>query len=390
MEGGIARGVTYWVTDRGQWGDGRSAYCAIKLVVAPYPSTSLVLDRLRAEAIEKGVTMFKPNSPMLLSLCLAVAACENDVTRELTAPEVELGTVDDAAALANSWATKSPVPAMRNFAVAGALNNVIYFVGGRDPGGQSTKTVLAYTVANNTWSVKPDLPKNRRAANGATSLGGRLYVSGGIPNTAGASKTLFAYSFSSNTWTQLKNMPTASACGAQGAIAGRLYVYAPAGGACGTQHRFYRYNPNNDSWTSLPKPPSIHLSPVAGVIGGKFYLAGGTKDGALTPNLALHVYDPATNSWATKASLPTKQQNATGGAQLGKLYVVGGINFTAPGVPPIATVRAYNPANNTWTPRAGMLTPRFYAASASAFGLVWVIGGSGAGGPSTKLEAYTP
>jgi N-acetylneuraminic acid mutarotase len=127
---------------------------------------------------------------------------------------------------------------------------------------------------------------------------------------------------------------------------------------------------------------------VAGVIGGKFYLAGGTKDGVLTPNLALHVYDPATNTWATKASLPSKQQGAAGGAQLGKLYVAGGVDLTAGEM--FATVRAYDPATNTWTAKAPMLTPRSSAAGASAGGLVWVISGSGESGESNKVEAYTP
>lgn len=334
--------------------------------------------------------MVKPNSSILLSLCLAVAACENGPTRESTAPEVEPGILEAAPALVNSWTTKSSIPATRIFAVAGAENNVIYFVGGRDDGGQSTKTVLAYTIATNSWSFKASLPTNRRVANGATFLGGRLYVSGGISNTGGAGKTLYAYNPGTNTWVKKANMPTASACGAQGAIGGRLYVYAPPGGACGTVHRFYRYNPDNNSWTSLPTPPSVHVSPVAGVIGGKFYLAGGTADGALNPNLALHVYDPGTNSWVTRAPLPSKQQHAAGAALLGKLYVVGGIDFTAPGVPPIQTLRAYNPATNSWATMASMPTPRFYAAGANAGGKLWVISGFGMGGSSTKVEAYTP
>jgi N-acetylneuraminic acid mutarotase len=332
--------------------------------------------------------MVKPQSSILLSLCLAVAACENAETRELTAPELE--PVETAATVANTWATKSPIPVTRNFAVAGAQNNIIYFVGGRNAGGQSTKTVLAYTIATNSWAFKADLPANRLAANGATSLGGRIYVSGGISNTGGAAKTLYEYNPATNTWIKRANLPNPAACGAQGAIGGRLYVYAPAGGACGTLHRFYRYNPASDSWTTLPAPPSVHLSPVAGVIGGKFYLAGGTADGALNPNLALHVYDPASNSWATRAPLPSKQQEAAGAALLGKLYVAGGINFTAPGVPPIPTVRAYDPATNSWATKAAMPTPRYYAAGVNAGGLLWVISGFGSGGNSTKVEAYTP
>jgi N-acetylneuraminic acid mutarotase len=334
--------------------------------------------------------MFKPNSSILLTLCFAVAACENGPTRESPAPEVELGALDDAAAIVNIWSTKASIPSTRNNAVAGAQNNIIYFVGGRDAANQSTKTVRAYSIATNSWSQKADLPQNRRSANGASFLNGRLYVSGGISNTGGAAKTLYQYNPGTNTWVKKANLPNPAACGAQGVIAGRLYVYAPPGGTCGTLHRFYRYNPNNNTWATLPTPPSVHLSPVAGVIGGKFYLAGGNVNAVLTPNLALHVYDPGTNSWATKASLPSKQQYAAGAALSGKLYVAGGANFDILGAPPISTVRAYDPATNSWSAKAALPTARYYATGVNAGSRFWVISGWAAGGNSTKVEAYTP
>jgi N-acetylneuraminic acid mutarotase len=162
--------------------------------------------------------------PVCLGLLLA--ACETATAPEPRAPDAGLGVAGALPDLVNSWATKSPVVTARNFAVAGAQNNIIYFVGGRDAGGQSTKTVMAYTIATNSWAFKASLPVNRRAANGASLLDGRLYVSGGISNTGGAANP------ATNTWLKKANMPTASACGAQGVIDGRLYVYAPAGGAC--------------------------------------------------------------------------------------------------------------------------------------------------------------
>ena len=333
--------------------------------------------------------MFNTRSAIPLGFCLTVAACQND-SRDPTAPEVELGTVESAASIVNFWSTKSSLPGARVFPVAGAQNEIIYFVGGRDGGGQTVKTVYAYSLATNTWSFKADLPNPRRAANGASFLNGRLYVSGGISHNGDPAKSLYQYNPNTNTWATKKTLPNASACGAQGVIAGRLYVYSPAGGSCGAHHRFYRYNPDNNSWTTLPTPPSMHLSPVGGVINSKFYLVGGSSDAFLTPNLALHVYDPGTNSWSTKASLPSKQQNAAGAVVSGKLYVVGGINFTAPGAPPIATVRAYNPASNSWETKASMITPRHYHAGVHSGNKLWAISGFGAGGYSTKVEAYTP
>ncbi len=324
----------------------------------------------------------------LFAFCAALAACETPT--ESTAPDVALEGVDNSATIINSWATKASVLTYRRFAVAGAANNIIYLVGGRDGGGAATKTVQAYTIATNSWAYKADLPVNRSSLNGASFLNGRLYVSGGQSNTGGAMKTLYSYNPNTNSWTKRANMPVESACGAQGVIGGRLYVYAPGIGTCGNTHGFYRYNPNNNSWASLPTPPSQHLSPVGGVIAGKFYLAGGTSNGSLSPNQQLHVYDPGSNSWTTKAWLPSKQQNAAGAALNGILYVAGGINFDTPLTPSISTLRRYVPGSNSWSTMAAMPTPRFYAAGVNAGGKLWVISGNSNSGASTKVEAYTP
>jgi N-acetylneuraminic acid mutarotase len=107
-------------------------------------------------------------------------------------------------------------------------------------------------------------------------------------------------------------------------------------------------------------------------------------------SLSLAAYDPATNSWSTKASLPSKQQYAAGAAFSGKLYVAGGANFDVLGVPAYSTVMAYDPTTNTRSAKAGMLTPRYYAAGVNAGSKLWVISGWGAGGNSSKNEAYTP
>jgi N-acetylneuraminic acid mutarotase len=324
----------------------------------------------------------------LLAFCAAVAACETPT--ESTTPDVTLEGVEPSASIINIWSTKASILSYRRFAAAGAQNNIIYVVGGRDALGDATKTLQVYTIATNSWAFKADLPVNRSSLNGANFLNGRLYVSGGQSNTGGAMKTLYSYNPNTNTWTKHKNLPVESACGAQGVIAGRLYVYTPGVGACGSTHGFYRYNPNNDTWTSLPTPPSVHLSPVGGVIAGKFHLVGGSANSTLSPNLQQHVYDPGSNSWGAKAWLPSKQQNATGAALNGFLWVAGGIDFTAPGVPPIANLRRWTSGGNLWSNMAPLPTPRFYAAGVNAGGKLWVISGNGAGGNSTKVEAYTP
>lgn len=142
--------------------------------------------------------MVKLTPTVSLVLCLGLSACENPTAPERS-PTVGLDTGDAPEALVNSWATFSPLPTTRTFAVAGAQNNIIYFVGGDNSAGQATKTLLAYTVATNSWTFKTSMPVNRTAANGASFLNGRLYVSGGISNTGGAARTLYEYNPATDT-----------------------------------------------------------------------------------------------------------------------------------------------------------------------------------------------
>ena len=108
------------------------------------------------------------NHAYLLAFCAALAGCETPT--ESTAPEAGLDRVEGQAAIINIWSTKASILSYRRFAVAGAEDNIIYVVGGRDASGDATKTVQAYTIATNSWAFKADLPVNRSSLNGASFL----------------------------------------------------------------------------------------------------------------------------------------------------------------------------------------------------------------------------
>ena len=143
----------------------------------------------------------------LLAFCAAVAACETPT--ESTTPDVTLEGVEPSASIINTWAAKASILTYRRFGAAGAQNNIIYVVGGRDASSDATKTLQVYTIATNSWAFKADLPVNRSSLNGGSFLNGRLYVSGGQSNTGGAMKTLYSYNPNTNTWTKHKNLPVA-------------------------------------------------------------------------------------------------------------------------------------------------------------------------------------
>jgi N-acetylneuraminic acid mutarotase len=196
---------------------------------------------------------------------------------------------------------------------AGAIDNVIYVVGG-DPDLGPTRAlpnVDAYDVATNTWSSRQPLPSARSDINGASVIAGRVYVTGGIrPVTGGGftlTRILFVYSRGTNRWTKKTDMPLQSAGGVQGVIDGRLYVYVPGSSTVvSVKGKFLRYNPATDTWVTLPAPPVMHRHGAGGVINGRFHLVGG-DDGALATTGILNVYNPSTNKWTTKAPMAWRE-----------------------------------------------------------------------------------
>ena len=97
-------------------------------------------------------------------------------------------------------------------------------------------------------------------------------------------------------------------------------------------------------------------------------------------------------TWETKASLPTARYAPSAGVVNDILYIIGGCSTSVQGCgDPTATVEAYNLGTNTWTTVASMPTARGFHASAVVNGLIYVVGGTGAGGSDVStVEVYDP
>jgi N-acetylneuraminic acid mutarotase len=338
--------------------------------------------------MEEVVLLSRQPVTVFVALCGAVMACAGDSAREFTAPDLEPAETP-AITQSDTWLGNRYMVTPRVDAKAGTISGVIYVAGGRDEALGNSRVVEAYNVSTNSWTARAPLPSPRFAVNGVSAIDGRLYVTGGIRGDFGTgtpTRTLFVYDPLTNTWSKKADMPQVSAGGVQGVIGSRLYVYADAGG---DSPGFYRYNPATDTWATLTPPPGRHWGGVGGVIDGKFYLAAGVMDGISTTNMTVHIYDPSRGMWTTGATMPPPAANNVSGAVLkGKLYVVSGATVMG-GL--TASVRAYDPATDTWEVKAPIPTKRIGAASAGAAGQLFIMGGqAGSGRITGKVEAYTP
>ena len=97
--------------------------------------------------------------------------------------------------------------------------------------------------------------------------------------------------------------------------------------------------------------------------------------------------------WNDKATMPTPRSSVTGVALGGLSYVFGGCTEPPCGDAVTATVEAYDPVQDTWTPRAPLPTARDAVAAAALGGTVYVIGGFAPGASflgKTTVDAYDP
>jgi N-acetylneuraminic acid mutarotase len=264
------------------------------------------------------------------------------------------------------------------------------------------------------WATKAPMP--RLTAWGGTVIGpdGKVYVISGVEGRDEAAQAtivhseMHIYTPSTNTWVT-KTTPfiveqEATAFGGDG----KLYVM----GGCNEQEEnacltntVRVYNPATDSWTTRAPMPKITQSATATTgANGKIYVFGGITydpndfDHGQVPTLSdVNEYDPATDTWTPKASDPVLRMQTASALLNGKIYVIGGRSFTADPEPPYCvhdqcnTVEVYDPATNTWATKNNF--PLFVSAvgAAVANGELYVAGGNASTTPTSgDVYKYTP
>lgn len=268
--------------------------------------------------------------------------------------------------------------------------NGVFFVGELG----ANKVTAVKPLSLGCWSIMAPMPQAVLDA-GGTALNGKLYVVGGKTATAHLT-TLYSYNPLQNAWTSGPSMPGIGVENpAVAALNSKLYAFGgstgPFSGAVATARMF---DPAANAWQTLASMPTARGGATAQAVGGLIYVIGG-MDGTGASLNVVEIYNPATNTWSTAAPMITRRDNPGSAALNGKVYVFGGRIRNADGTevePTLNTVEMYDPATNTWTPRAAMPTGRRTMAVGTLNGRAQVMGGerTPTGGVFTQNEEYDP
>jgi N-acetylneuraminic acid mutarotase len=128
------------------------------------------------------------------------------------------------------------------------------------------------------------------------------------------------------------------------------------------------------TWSQLPDAPVAWTHVDAAAAGGALYLLGGLETTDFTANGSTWVLPAGATAWKQLASMPPGLERGAAAivAAPPKIYVIGGAVANAA----VATVLAYNIADDTWTQLPDLPSPRSHpAATLLSDGSLLVAGG---------------
>lgn len=102
--------------------------------------------------------------------------------------------------------------------------------------------------------------------------------------------------------------------------------------------------------------------------------------------ITIHIH--AQNGWTLKSYLPTPRVGASAEIINGEIYIMGG-NGGPPDFPSLTVTEMYDPITNKWEQKAPMLTPRGFFASGMVNDTIYVMGG-GYSYALDEVEVYDP
>ncbi|MCW3101714.1 MAG: hypothetical protein JWO09_154 [Bacteroidetes bacterium] len=253
----------------------------------------------------------------------------------------------------------------------------------------------SFAGAQNIWDKRESVGGSKRERAVGFSIGSRGYVALGQDTINQMLSDLWEFDPGTNSWTQKANFPgVARRDAAAFATGGKGYVGTGMNNAdafAGTPlSDFWEYNPATNVWTAKAPYPGnsgggIYYATGFAVSGKGYFCCG--KRGASSYSTELWEYNPASNTWTPKAPFP-------GGVRYGgAAFTIGTAGYYGTGTDENILTQdfyKYTPATNTWSaiatfPGAG----RFACSAFTLSGRGYLVFGTD-GGYKDELWEYNP
>src|SRR5207245_3203932 len=125
---------------------------------------------------------------------------------------------------------------------------------------------------------------------------------------------------------------------------------------------------------------------------GRIYARGGIN--GVTTVATMDAYDPCANTWTPRASMPTPRRFLDAVRGRGSIiYALGGTvgSVGFPGTQELTTVEAYDLVADVWTAVASLSTPRgALGAAVGRAGTIFAIGGFDGTSALSSVDVFTP
>ena len=207
--------------------------------------------------------------------------------------------------VSNTWNASLPrMPTARARVGVAALGGIVYAVGGSNvaQSANALATVESYNTASGTWSENHTPMPTARYDVGVGAINGILYVVGGGSPPHSYYGSLDAYNPATNTWdTSLPPLPTVRHTGAAVAVVnGVLYVVGGSTASGEQLATLEGFDPSKGNWsTALPPMPTARTVPGAAVLDDVMYVVGGCNchNCGCVQNI-VQAFDPKVGNWS--------------------------------------------------------------------------------------------
>lgn len=280
------------------------------------------------------------------------------------------------------WADLPALPAARNQAMAAAINDKFYVLGGYNTSYSEAANLYRLNTSSPGagWTTLASMP-HRAYGTQAVAIDHKIYVPGGY-DPDGPIDSMQIYEAGANTWSEGTGLPTARGGIAAAGYDGKVYIFGGAGADNEPVSRVYVYDPATDTYARKGDMPGPAYNASAVVHNNRIYVIGGSGF-----YYAHFVYDPAIDQWLGIAPSPRNQLDRNGLLSFGgEVWSFGG--SYAGEVPPGQAVQIYNPQHNTWRYGPAYITARTNTSAVALIGnSAYVAGGLlGDGNASSAVE----